>query len=241
MLLKRICRYFTLFEKLLWLCSCALVTVCFFLGAERDYMTLAATLTGVTALIFLAKGNVVGQLLTILFSLLYAVISFRFHYYGEMITYLGMTAPIALFSAVSWFRNPYEPGRSEVRVSPMTGKKLALLLLLSLAVTIAFYWILRYFHTANLSVSTLSVFTSFLASGLMFLRSPFYAVAYSGNDVVLIALWVMASIKEPAYIPMILCFAIFLINDIYGFVNWRRMQQKQAAGRTIPKKYIENS
>lgn len=25
------------------------------------------------------------------------------------------------------------------------------------------------------------------------------------------------------------CFAVFLINDLYGFVSWRRMQARQAA------------
>ena len=218
----------TRFEKLLWISSCILVTMCFFLGAEKDAMTLIATLTGVSALIFVAKGNVLGQLLTILFSLLYGVIAFRFRYYGEMITYLGMTAPIALLSAISWMRNPYEAGKGEVRVAPMTKGKLWLLLGLTAAVTVLFYWILKAFHTARLMASTVSVFTSFLASGLMFLRSPFYAVAYAGNDVVLIVLWVLASLENPAYISMVLCFGIFLVNDIYGYVNGKRMERKQA-------------
>ncbi len=230
MYLKRILHYFTRFEKLLWLGSCILVTLCFFLGAERDYLTLIATLTGITALIFVAKGNVAGQLLTILFSLFYAVISLRFHYYGEMITYLGMTAPIALLSTISWLRNPYQAGKSEVRVAAITAKKGIVLFLLTTLVTIAFYFILRYFHTANLIMSTISVFTSFLASSLMFLRSPYYAVAYGGNDVVLVILWILATIENPAYFPMILCFLIFLVNDIYGFISWRRMLVRQSAG-----------
>ena len=48
----------------------------------------------------------------IVFSLLYGVVSFTFAYYGEMITYLGMTAPMALFALISWMRNPYkrQPG-----------------------------------------------------------------------------------------------------------------------------------
>lgn len=38
-------------------------------------------------LIFNAKGNPFGQLLMIIFSLIYGVISYSFSYYGEMITY----------------------------------------------------------------------------------------------------------------------------------------------------------
>lgn len=40
--------------------------------------------------------------LMIVFSLLYGVISYTCAYYGEMITYLGMTAPMALFALISF-------------------------------------------------------------------------------------------------------------------------------------------
>ena len=59
-------------------------------------------------MIFNAKGNPIGQFLTIVFSLLYGIISYGFSYYGEMITYLGMTMPMSVFALVSWIKNPYK-------------------------------------------------------------------------------------------------------------------------------------
>ena len=53
------------------------------------------------------------------------------------------------------------------------------------------------------------------------------ACAYAANDLVLIALWLLALPTDPAALPMVICFAAFLANDIYGFVNWRRMQARQ--------------
>ena len=91
-----------------------------------------------------------------------------------------------------------------------------------------FYFILAALETPNLFFSTLSVTTSFAASALTFLRSPFYALAYAANDVVLIVLWVLASITDISYLPMIICFAAFLINDIYGFINWTKMKNRQS-------------
>jgi nicotinamide riboside transporter PnuC len=75
--------------------------------------------------------------------------------------------------------------------------------------------------------STLSVTTSFLAVSLTALRSPYYALAYTANDIVLIVLWILASIQDIAYLPMILCFVMFMVNDLYGFLNWRRMRDRQ--------------
>ncbi|MCH5266715.1 MAG: nicotinamide mononucleotide transporter [Lachnospiraceae bacterium] len=219
--------YFSLFEKTLWSISVCGLILLYLFGSEQDILTLIASIVGATALIFLAKGNVTGQILTVVFSLLYGVISFRFHYYGEMITYLGMTGPIALFAAISWLRHPFEGQKSEVQIERLSCSKVVVLVLLSIVVTVMFYFILAYFHTANLWMSTVSVFTSFLASGLTFLRSPYYALAYAGNDIVLIVLWILATIAEPKYMPMILCFVIFLFNDMYGFVNWKKIQRRQ--------------
>ncbi len=220
-------RFFSKFEIGLWLGSCGMITFIFLCNAHRDILTVIASLLGATMLIFLAKGHPTGQIMTIVFALIYAVISYRLAYYGEMITYLGMTAPTAAVAAYEWTKNPYQKGKAEVKVAPLNAIKVIGLIGLTIVVTVIFYFILRYLNTANLVISTISVATSFLASSLTVLRSHFYAIAYGANDVVLIGLWTMASIADIKYLPMVLCFCVFLVNDIYGFVNWTKMMQRQ--------------
>lgn len=214
------------FELGLWIVSLAVVTMSFVLSPKNDPLTLFASLIGVTALIFVAKGYVLGQVLTVVFAVFYGIVSCFFAYYGEMITYLFMTSPIALMSVVSWIRHPYE-GTKEVEISRMTKKQITVMLSLTVAVTILFYFILGALKNANLLVSTVSITTSFLASYLTFMRSPYYALAYAANDVVLFVLWIMASFADISYLPMVACFLMFFVNDIYGFVNWRRIQRRQ--------------
>ncbi len=218
-------------ERILWLVSLLGVTTSSVLSPDFDALSLIAPLVGVTALIFVAKGDPLGQILTVVFSILYGVISWKFHYYGEVITYLGMSAPAAVMAVVSWFRNPYEQGKAEVRVNRLKRPEILFLAVLTAAVTVLFYFLLRSFHTANLLPSTISVTTSFLASYLTFRRSPLYALAYAANDVILMILWVLASVEDPAYLPMTVCFLMFLLNDSYGFFNWQRMQHRQGKGR----------
>ena len=83
--------YFKKREISLWSGSVILILLSFLLFDRSNCMTLVASLIGVTSLIFCAKGNPVGQVMMILFSILYGIISYGFAYYGEMITYLGMT------------------------------------------------------------------------------------------------------------------------------------------------------
>lgn len=215
-------------EILLWVLSVFFIIASFCIFDRENYLTLAASVVGVTSLIFSAKGKPFGQFLMIIFSLLYGIISFTFSYYGEMITYLGMTMPMAAFALVSWLKNPFEGNKSEVKVNTLGKTEILLMLILTVAVTILFFFVLRAFGTANLIPSTLSVTTSFLAVYLTFRRSSYFALAYAANDIVLIILWILASTEDTKYISVTVCFIAFLVNDVYGFINWRRMKKRQA-------------
>lgn len=214
------------FERTLWLVSVCAIVLSFLLSGGKDILTILASLIGVTALIFVAKGYVLGQVLTVVFALFYGVISFFFRYYGEMLTYLGMTAPMAIVAAVNWLRHPYA-GTREVTVSRLKGSHMALQAVATCFVTVVFYFLLGALGNTNLLFSTISVTTSFVASALTFLRSPFYALGYAANDGMLIVLWVLATRENAAYLPMVVCFVMFLANDLYGFFNWRRMARRQ--------------
>ena len=181
-----------------------------------------------TSLIFCAKGNPVGQVLIIIFAVLYGIISWMVAYYGEMITYVGMTAPMAVYAPIVWLKNPFAGKRPEGQVNRLRAREYIIMALIAAAVTVAFYFILEAFHTANLIPSTISVTTSFVAVYLTARRSPFYALAYAANDIVLIVLWSMAAAADPSCLSVIICFCVFLVNDLYGFVTWMRMQRRQA-------------
>lgn len=227
MKIKKLLNYFNLTEKLIWSISVIVIIVSFFLFENDGYLTLVASLIGVTSLIFCAKGNPFGQFLMIIFAIIYSIISFSFQYYGEMMTYLGMSLPMAVFSLVSWLKNPFNENKSEVRVNKITRKEVVFMSALTLVVTVVFYFILEYFNTANLIPSTFSVSTSFLAAYLTLRRSPYFALAYASNDIVLIILWVLASLNDISYISVIICFVVFLVNDLYGFISWLRMMKRQ--------------
>lgn len=217
---------FTKFELILWLTSVISITVSFILSGATDYLTVATSLIGVTALIFIAKGYVIGQILIVVFSVFYGIISFYFRYYGEMITYLGMSAPAAIAAVVSWLKHPYKDTK-EVEISQLTKKQIIIGTVSTVMVTAAFYFILEALGNANLLVSTFSVTTSFIAAYLTYFRSPYYAIGYAANDLVLIILWVMATIEDISQLPMTICFIMFFANDIYGFISWKRIQKRQ--------------
>ncbi len=215
-------------EWSIWLGSIIIVLISNLATKDFDLLTPVAALTGVTSLIFAAKGNVWGQVLMILFSILYGIISFRFRYWGEMLTYLGMTLPMAVWSTITWIKNPSENNGNEVQIQSLSKKHIVALCISGIIVTAVFYYILKSFNTPNIIFSTISIITSFIAASLTMLRSSYYAVWYAVNDVVLIILWVLASLKDPAYIPVVVNFSIFFMNDMYGFMSWKQRELEQA-------------
>lgn len=226
MKLKNLILSLTKFELFLWLTSVLVIVASYLLSPNRDVLTIISSLIGVTALIFIAKGYVIGQILAVIFAVFYGVISFFFRYYGEMITYLCMTTPIAVLTAISWIKHPYKDS-NEVEISKVSAKQIVVMSVLTVAVTIIFYFILSALGNENLVFSTVSVTTSFIACYLSLLRSPYYAIAYALNDVILIVLWSLATLSDISYLPMIFCFVMFFVNDIYGFINWLKIQKSQ--------------
>ena len=216
------------FEVALWFSSIVIITVFSCFSNDIEWLNVISSLIGVTALIFVAKGYALGQALTIVFAVFYGIISFHFRYYGEIITYIGMSAPMAAVAAIEWLKNPYKDTK-EVKIKKMTVGTLILLLSSCALVTFVFYFILKAIGNASPLVSTISVTTSYLSSALTFMRSPYYALAYAANDLVLIVLWVIASLSDFSCIPMTVCFVMFFANDMYGFFNWKRMAKKQSS------------
>lgn len=230
-MLKKILKYFTPFEWVLWLGGMAAILVGFFVGAERNLLSLFSSLFGVTLIIFNAKGNVWGQVFAIVFSALYGILSYTKAYYGEMIIYFALMMPIHIASIVIWLKNPNKDAKHlEVKINTLSAREYAIAAVCAVALTFAFYFLLEALGTDNLIVSTISLVTSLAAAYLMLRRCEYFSVCFVLNDVILIILWSMKlSTDGISVLPSVLCFSLFLINDAYCFISWRKLKYRQRA------------
>ena len=140
---------------------------------------------------------------------------------------MGMSVPMAIIALISWAKHPYKNRKTEVEIANLTSTDYWVALGLAVAITCLFYFVLRWLGTANLLISTISVGTSFLAAYFSFKRSPQYALGYAINDVVLIILWILAAIQNISYLSVVICFLVFLLNDLYAFFSWKTRHRQQ--------------
>lgn len=226
--MKNFFKSWNLFEKLFLLISLIIIIVCYFLGADRNILSLITSILGVITVIFGAKGLVWAPIINLMYNIVYIILSYTQGFYGEVIIYIFFMTPINIAMIISWLKNKSKQDENIVEVNKVSKKEYIILFIVTLFVTVGFYYLLKALNTSALLISTISLIDSFIATYLLYRRCSNYALSYIVNDIILIGLWSF-SLKNNgiAYLPMILSFVVFLVNDIYGFISWKKREKEQ--------------
>jgi nicotinamide mononucleotide transporter PnuC len=227
--MKKLFKDWNWFELTLLFVGLVVVICCFFVEQEKNYLSFASSIVGIVMVVCMAKGLVFAPIIAFVSNVLYAILSITEGYYGEAIIYFALMTPITIFSIVSWLRNRNAKNSAIVKVNKVSKKEYLYLGLFTIVGTIGFYFLLKVLNTNELVVSTMSLVSSVVASYLMVRRSSYYSLAFVVNDVILIILWSIAASKNIAYLPTVICFCVYAINDTYGFFNWKHMEKLQAS------------
>jgi len=227
--MKNKLKNWNLFEIIFLAVSIAIIVTVFVFNSEKNWLSFICSIIGITAVMCLAKGLVITPYLLVVNGCLYSILSYTQAYYGEMIVYIGLMIPMAISSIISWNKNKNKEDGTQVSVNKIKKSEYVYLALATIVASIAFYFLLKAFNTNQLIISTLALITSTVASYLLFRRSSYYAIGYIINDIILIVLWsTSVSTFGVEYLPTVICFAIFLINDIYGLIHWKMEEKKQS-------------
>lgn len=231
--IKKQLKNWNIFELLFLIGSIIAITICFAVGAERNVLSFIASLFGVTSVLFVAKGLISAPFLSIIYCIFYTIVSFFQRYYGEAIIYLVLMIPLDVVTIISWLKNRNKDNSSTVEINKIHGMEYLYLGVATVVATVGFYFLLRALNTNQLIISTISLITSAVASYLMFRRCSYYALGFMLNDVILIVLWSLVVVDSGiGYLPTVISFCVFLINDTYGFIRWKIEEKKQNNAKT---------
>ncbi len=226
--MKKFLKNWKWYEILFLAVSWIILICCFAFSPEKNWLSLASSILGVFTVITVAKGLVYAPIMCIVNLVFYVAISVTEHYWGEVLINVCLILPVSISTIVSWFKNRSKENKDIVKVNRIGGKEYGLLILGTAVITIAFYFLLRALNTNELIVSTISLVTSALAEYLLLRRCPFYALAYAGNDVVLIVLWGLSVANHGLqFLPLVICYCVYLFGDFYGFFKWCKEYRKQ--------------
>ena len=174
-----------------------------------------------------AKGKVESQFVSILVCLLYSYISYTNRYYGEVIFYMIIMLPMSVGGIISWLTHKSDKTDS-VEVNEIKLKEWIFIGIISVLAFIGLYYVLKFFNTSELVVSTFSMIASLLAVYLLVRRSKYCFIFYLINDIILIILWGLPIISgNLLFIPMVIDPFVLLISDRYGTFNWNKIEKEQ--------------
>ena len=216
-----------LHELILLIFSIVAVTLVFVLSNEKSIISYIASLIGITSVMMCAKGLFYAPFLDFIYISLYIIMSINEKYYGEVFVYIFIMIPLTVCTIITWLKK--RNGNSNiVEVNNIKKKEWIILLCFSIIIPFLLYFVLKALNTSQLIISTISIFTSIIASYLLLRRSSYYAIAYILNDLVLILLWSLTIFNgSTQYLPLVVSLTVYLINDCYGFYRWRKQEKKQ--------------
>ena len=232
--MKKFLKNWNWFEISFLFVSYVLLTVFFVIGEDKNWLSFITSIVGITGVMLLAKGLIVAQFVIFVQAVLYSILSYTQSYYGEMFIYIALMIPISVLSIFAWLKNKNKDDLSKVQVNRIHGKEYVILGFVTAFATVGFYFILKSLDTSELIISTLSLVTSAVAAYLSLRRCSYYAIGYILNDIILVILWSLSVSKYGIqYLPTVMCFVLFLINDIYGLIHWKMEEKKQIGVESI--------
>ena len=216
----------TNFEKVLLFGSIIIVGLVGILF-KSDLLTISCSIVGIITALLLAKGKNLGQVFGLLITILYSIVSFKNKYYGEVLIYALLMLPMYIIGIITWINHKNEKTNS-VEINTINKEEWVIVSIVFVGVFICIYYLLKTFNTNELVVSTISVLASLFAVYLQIRRSKYSFSFYMVNDIILMFLWGMPVVRG-SYIlfPMLLNPTINLINDAYGFYNWKKTEKIQ--------------
>ena len=214
------------FEKVLLFGSIIIVSLVgiFF---ESDLLTTSCSIVGIITALLLAKGKNLGQVFGLLITILYSIVSFKNKYYGEVLIYALLMLPMYVIGIITWINHKNEKTNS-VEINSIKKKEWIIVSFVFALVFVGIYYLLKAFNTNELIVSTISVLASLFAVYLQIRRSKYSFSFYIVNDIILMFLWGIPVVRGSFILfPMLLNPTINLINDTYGFYNWKKTEKIQ--------------
>jgi nicotinamide mononucleotide transporter len=224
-----ILKSWTRFERA-WLFTFTMINVYLFFAWSDSLIGLISSFSGMLCVVLVAKGKISNYYFGIIQTLTYAYIAYGYGLYGEAMLNALFYFPIQFIGIYLWRKNKTESGvkGEDVKVRSLSKMGWLYTLLTIFILTIGYGFFLKYLGGNNVWTDSATNVLSIAAQIMMLKRLTEQWILWIAVNVLSIFLWLSALLSQGGNdFSMLVMWSAFLVNSIYGYLNWRKMHHKQ--------------
>ena len=227
--MNRIKTYFAdwdLYEKI-WLFVFTCVILILSIYWKDSPIGIIASLAGIWNVVLVAKGKIANYYFGIVAVTTYAFVAFTQKYYGEVMLNMIYFFPMQFIGFYLWRKRKASKTQDSVKVVYMTNKQRGVWLIITIAATISYGFILKKLGGNLPFFDSASTIMSVIAMVLMVFAFVEQWILWIIVDIVSIIMWVAVMIKGGNDIAVLIMWFAFLVNAVYGLYNWVQLAKNQ--------------
>lgn len=206
--------------ELAWLAAFILAQIWAFTQAEQpsSLLEMVSAISGIICVVFVGKGKISNYFFGLIFAYTYFYVSWSSNFIGEMNTTLYVYIPAQFIGYFLWKENLNKASANQTVIAKALDIKGWVVLLSSIAIgTLLFVQALIAAGGSSTGIDGLTTIITVAAQLLMILRYREQWLLWIVLNILSIVLWQ----NTPA---MYLMYSAYLLNSLYGYWNWRKLQ-----------------
>jgi nicotinamide mononucleotide transporter len=214
-----------------WLAIFTMVNIYLFFAWEDSLIGLISSISGMLCVVLVAKGKISNYYFGIVQTATYAYIAYGYGLYGEAMLNGLFYFPVQFIGIYLWSKNKTEQGvkGEDITVKSLTKSGWVIAMVTVTIVTIAYGFFLKYLGGNNVWTDSATNVLSVTAQILMLKRFAEQWLLWIAVNVLSIFLWMTALISQGGNdFSMLVMWSAFLVNSIYGYINWSKLYIKQS-------------
>jgi nicotinamide mononucleotide transporter len=213
-----------------WLFTFTLINIYLFFAWSDSLLGLISSISGMLCVVLVAKGKIANYYFGIVQTLTYAYIAYGYGLYGEVMLNALFYFPVQFIGIYMWKKNKTAHGvkGEDVKISSLSKTGWLYTMLSIFILTIGYGFILKYLGGNLVWTDSATNVLSIAAQILMLKRYTEQWLLWISVNVLSIFLWLGALISQGGNdFSMLVMWSAFLVNSIYGYLNWRKLSIKQ--------------
>lgn len=179
-----------------------------------------ASVCGIFSSVLTGKGKLSAYFVGGVSRVLYAIVAFPAHLYGEVMLNLLYFVPMEFYGIYVWYKN-MDFETHEVQKLSMSSKKFLILLVVIVAGTVGFGYFLKYLGGILPFADAFTNVVSIIAMLVTIKRYSQTWLLWMIVNAVSIALWIYSFANGTGSIAILLMWIIYFSNSLIMYLKWK--------------------